>query len=158
MPPLENKMFALLISISQPSEYRNMELIQLEQVSHLTGNCSHSHIEWLIYGTIVLCLPKASSPALMDTCKFKSISINETESSNGASFQEGELKYTFSLQGPDCSVHSAHAVLYWNERCAAWLPGRVKSFWGIKEKLRWIHFLLVTIPSLIHLLMKGREW
>lgn len=86
-----------------------------------------------MYGTIVLRLSKASPPALMDTCKFKSISINETESSNGASFQEGELEYTFSLQGPDWEVHSAHSALYWNERCAAWLPERVKSFWEIKD-------------------------
>lgn len=65
-----------------------------------------------MYGTIVLYLSKASPPALMDTCKFKSISINETESSNGASFQEGELEYMFSLHGPDCSVHSAYSALY----------------------------------------------
>lgn len=49
-----------------------------------------------MYGTIVLRLSKASTPALMDARNFKSISINETKSSNGALFQEGELEYTFS--------------------------------------------------------------
>lgn len=113
-----------------------------------------------MYGTIVLCLSKASPPALMDTCTFKSISINETESSNGASFQEGELEYTFSLQGPDCGVHSAHSALYWNERCAAWLPERVKIFWEIEDSLDgYIGFFPFIIPSLIHLLIvKGRKW
>lgn len=91
----------------------------------------------------------------MDTCKFKSISINETESSNGASFQEGELEYTFSLPGPDCEVHSAHSALYWNERCAAWLPERVKSFWEIEdsEDGYMAVFFSFIIPSLIHLLI-----
>lgn len=93
-------------------------------------------------------LSKAFLLALMDTCAFKSIPINEPESSNGASFQEGEPEYTFSLRGPDCNVHSAHSALYWNERCAAWLPKRVKSFPEIGDgEDGYMHSFFLFFPS-----------
>lgn len=88
---------------------------------------------------------------------FKSISINKTESSNGAFFQEGELEYTFSLQGTDCSVHSVHSALYWNERCA-WLPERVKSFWELEKSKDGYKVLFFSFVFSNFILLFSIKW
>lgn len=81
----------------------------------------------------------------------------------GGSFQEGELEYTFSLRGPDCSVSpDRNCVLKWEvssviTRESEKLLGDC-VVWKKKKKLRWICFSLVVILPLIYLLSKARLW
>lgn len=72
-------MFAALIAIGGLSRYWNVELIYSKQVEELLP-LSY----WMTYiWHHCLCASQKAPPSpLMDTHKFKSISINETESSN----------------------------------------------------------------------------
>lgn len=160
-------MFAALIAIGGLSRYRNEELIYSERVGELLPL---SYWMTYIWHHCLVPLRRPFPPTLMDTRKFKSISINETESSNGERgvcvwggglFRKASWNIRFHYEDQIAAFHPTR-IAYWNERCAVWLPERVKSFletvWCEKKKLRWICFSLVVILPLIYLLSKGRLW
>lgn len=148
-------MFAVLIGIGAPSHYRNVEVNSLgasRDLLPLPYWMTH------IWHHCLVPLRSLLPSALMDTRKFKSISINGTESSNGwgvggggggRSFQEDELEYTFSLRGPDCSVSldSHNRVLKWEVCGVITRESKKKSLLETegknKKRLRWICFILV---------------
>lgn len=110
---------------------------------------------------------KALLSHIMDTHKFKSISINETEFSNG----EGGGGGVFSGRGVGIYVFITRSRLqrltrqelriemrcvqcdYQREKKASWRQCEKK-----KKKLRCICFLLLIILPLTYLLSKGRLW
>lgn len=158
-------MFAALIAIGGLSRYRNVELIYSEQVGELL---LLSYWMTYIWHHCLVPLRRPFPPTLMDTRKFKSISINETESSNGERGRGGVFSgrrvgiYVFitrtrlqrftrqelriEMRGVQCD--------YQREWTASWRLCGVKK----KKKLRWICFSLVVILPLIYLLSKARLW
>lgn len=81
-------MFAALIAIGGLSRYRNVELIYSERVGELP---LLSYWMTYIWHHCLVPLRRPFPPTLMDTHKFKSISINKTKSSNG---EEGEAVFS----------------------------------------------------------------
>lgn len=153
-------MFAVLIAIGGLRRYWNVELIYSERVGELLPL---SYWMTYIWHHCLVPLRRPFPPTLMDTHKFKSISINESESSNGER-EEGDLfrkaswNIRFHYEEQIATFHPTR-IAYWNEMCAVWLPERVQASWrqcGVKKKLRWICFLLLVISPLIYLLSKGR--
>lgn len=124
-------MFAALIAIGGLSRYRNVELIYWERVGELLPL---SYWMTYIWNHCLVPLRRPFPPTLMDTRKFKSISINETESSNGEKggrggclFRKASWNIRFHYEEQIAAFHPTR-IAYWNERCAVWLPERVKNF------------------------------
>lgn len=123
-------MFAALIAIGGLSRYRNEELIYSERVGELLPL---SYWMTYIWHHCLVPLRRPFPPTLMDTRKFKSISINEIESSNGERgvggglFRKASWNIRFHYEDQIVAFHPTR-IAYWNERCAVWLPERVKSF------------------------------
>lgn len=102
----------------------------------------------------------------MDMRKFKSISINETESSNGEREVGGVFSgrlvgiYVFITEDQIAAFRPSR-IVYWNERCAVWLPERVKSFLETvrcgKKKKSWDGFVFHLSSSCLWFIFYWRE-
>lgn len=153
-------MFAALIAIGGLSRYWNVELIYSERVGELL-----LLLYWMTYiwHHCLVPLRRPFPPTLMDTHKFKSISINETESSNrerggGGLFRKASWSLRFHYEEQIATFHPTR-IAYWNEMCAVWLPERVKACWrqcGVKKK-SWDGFVFYFSSSCLWFIFYRRE-